>query len=194
MTINPTSVRHRTVRLSVGLIAVATLAACGNSAQVSSGPGVASAAAPEAAYVSPEQADRAATLAIRNASGSDEELDRSAKLDLGSALARQAIERREASAAIDWSAKLDLTSALARERIALPEAPYVSSEQQDKDSMLALRNAMGSADALERRATVGQSSALGSADALERQGLTDHSSAHRSADALEHWALSDSGG
>ena len=76
---------------------------------------------------------------------------------------------------------------------AAPEAAYVSPEQADRAAMLALRNAMGSADALERRATVGQSSALGSADALERRGLTDHTSAHRSADALERWALSDSG-
>ena len=139
--------------------------------------------------MSPEQVNHAAMLALRN----DEVVDRSAKLDLSSALAREAIESREANAAIDRSAKLDLTSALARQPVAVPASPYVSPEQANHAAMLAVRNTMGSADAIERRATVGQSSAIGSADALERNALGKRTSAHRSTDALEHWALSDSG-
>ena len=69
MTTTTTSILHRTVRLGAGfLIAGAVLTACGDpDDQVSSGPGVASAAAPEAAYVSPEQLDHEAMLALRNA-------------------------------------------------------------------------------------------------------------------------------
>ena len=68
MTTTTTSILHRTVRLGAGfLIAGAVLTACGDpDEQVSSGPGVASAAAPEAAYVSPDQVDREAMLALRN--------------------------------------------------------------------------------------------------------------------------------
>ena len=90
-------------------------------------------------------------LALRNAPDPSAVVDRSAKLDLSSALAREAIESREANAAIDRSAKLDLTSALARRAIAKPEASYVSPEQADRTAMLAVRNAMASADAIERQ-------------------------------------------
>ena len=91
MTTTTTSILHRTVRLSAGfLIAGAVLTACGDpDHQVSSGPGAASAAAPAAAYVSPDQLDREAMLALRDPSVSEASIDRSAKLDLTSALARQ---------------------------------------------------------------------------------------------------------
>ncbi len=155
MTTTTTSILHRTVRLSAGLlIAGAVLTACGDpDHQVSSGPGAASAAAPAAAYVSPDQLDREAMLAVRNAPDPSAVVDRSAKLDLSSALAREAIASREANAAIDRSAKLDLTSALARQS-----------------------SAIGSADALERSALSERTSAHRSADALEHWALSDSGS------------------
>jgi hypothetical protein len=176
MTISMNPTFRRTARLGACfLMGAAVLTACGDDAQVATAPGVASsppAVTPGAAYVSPEQADREALLAVRAAHASadsisrrpakyvsPEQADKAAMLELRARRASaDALERRAAQASVDTvdrSADLDAASALARV------------------------------------AAVEQSSAHASADSIERRASVEQTSAHRSVDALEHWALSD---
>jgi hypothetical protein len=174
MTITSNPTFRRTAQLGACfLMGAAALTACGNDSQVVAGPGNASSppAAPAAAYVSPELADRAAMLELQAQHFSPDAIsrrpapyvspeltDRAAMLELqAQRFSADAIERRAeqaaADAALDRSADLDLTSALAK------------------------------------AAAVQKSSAHASADSIERNA-SEPTSAHRSADALEHWALS----
>ena len=178
MTIISTSAIHRTARLGVGfLMGAAVLAACGESPdQVASIAPVDAKVAPAAPYVSPEQADRAAMLAVRaekaaayalahrptpkvapKAYVSPEQADKAAMLAVRAekASADAIAGRATASESFGRTADLDLGTALAR-------AAAVS--------------------------------AHASADAIEHQALGQSESAHRSADAIERWALSSTDG
>jgi len=178
MSIISTSAIHRTARLGVGfLMGAAVLVACGESPdQVATIAPVDAKVAPAAPYVSPDQADRAAMLAVRaekaaayalahrptpkvapKAYVSQEQADKAAMLAVRAqkASADAIAGRATASESFGRSADLDLGTALTR--------------------------------------TAG-ASAHASADAIEHQALGQSESAHRSADAIERWALSSTDG
>ena len=137
MTITSKSAIHRTARFGVGfLMGAAVLAACGESPdQVASIAPVDAKVAPAAPYVSPDQADRAAMLAVRaekasagalsrrptpkvapKAYVSPEQADKAAMLALRAQKASaDAIDgRATASESFGRSADVDLGTALAR--------------------------------------------------------------------------------
>jgi hypothetical protein len=130
MSTNPTSTLHRTVRLSVCfLLGAAALTACGEDSPVTSGPVTAQPAATVAnAYASPEQADRAAILAVQ-ADVSAEVANRSHDLDLGTALARMAAAEKASA--------------------------HASADSLERNAVAQKASAHGSADALEHWAQSG---------------------------------------
>ena len=178
MNITSTSAIHRTAALGVGLLmGAAVLVACGESPdQVATIAPVDAKVAPAAPYVSPDQADRAAMLAVRaekaaayalahrptptvapKAYVSQEQADKAAMLAVRAqkASADAIAGRATASESFGRSADLDLGTALARTAVV---------------------------------------SAHSSADAIEHHALGQSESAHRSADAIERWALSSTDG
>jgi hypothetical protein len=182
MSINQTSAIQRTAFVGTCfLIGAAALTACGDTADV------ATVSAAPSAYVSPEQTDRAAQLALQaNHVATDpivrpvvpyvspEQTDRAAQLALradhapAAALDRRATESTSAYASAEDFVRRGVESA----------------------------GAQASVDALERRAIIKPTSAHASADALEQWAINaaTSTSAHPSADALEHWAMSEGEG
>jgi hypothetical protein len=154
MTITTTSTFKRTARLGLCfLIGAGALTACGDPDDtVAVGAGVGS-SSPAAAYVSPDQADRAAMLAVRNAPKayeSPDQADHAAMLAVRNAkFSADAIERREAANELARSADLDLGTALARAAATQNVSAHASADALDRQSHVEKTSAHASADALE---------------------------------------------
>lgn len=166
MNTNPFSSLRRPARLGVCfLLGAAALTACGEvDSPVTAGPVGASAPAAAKAYVSPEQADRAAIFAVRNAYTSPEQADRAAML---------AVRAEKASSGLKVA----------------PEA-YVSPEQADRAAMLALRAERQA----EQGSTEDRSHDLDLGTALARQAAAEQPAADGSVSFVEHADLSDGEG
>lgn len=162
MTINTSSAIHRTAFVGTCfLIGAAALTACGE------GSGdVATVYAAPPAYVSPEQVDHAAQLAVQ-----------------ADHVSANAIERRAPS-----YVSPEQTDRAAQLAVQAEHVPAVTLERRAVEST----SAHASAEDFERRG-VESPGAQASVDALERLTIIVPTSAHASADALEHWALSDGG-
>jgi hypothetical protein len=181
MSINQNSAIHRTAFVGACfLIGAAALTACGDTADV------ATVAAAPSAYVSSEQTDRAAQLALQAKHVSTapivrpvvpyvspEQLDRAAQLDLQADHVPSVLDRRATESTSAYASAEDFV----RRGVKSP-------------------GAQASVDALERRAIIKSTSAHASADALDQRAInaSTPTSAHPSADALEHWAMSEGEG
>jgi hypothetical protein len=180
MNTNPTSTFHRTARLGVCfLIGAAALTACGEADNpVTAGPVSAQPSASVAkAYVSPEQADRAAILAVQ--------AEKAAAKALSQRPApKVAPEAYVSPEQADRAAMLAVRAEKAADKALERRAEQVSAEVVNRSHDVDLGTA------LARKAAAEKTSAHASADALERHAAAEKTSAHASADALEHWALS----
>ena len=178
MSIISTSAIHRTACLGVGfLMGAAVLAACGESPdQVATLAPVDAKVAPAAPYVSPDQADRAAMLAVRAEKASADALSHRPTPKVAP---KAYVSQEQADKAAMLAVRAQKASADAIERRATASESFGRSADLDLGTALA------------RAAVV---SAHASADAIEHQALGQSESAHRSADAVERWALSSTDG
>ena len=178
MTIISTSAIHRTACLGVGfLMGAAVLAACGESPdQVATLAPVDAKVAPAAPYVSPEQSDRAAMLAVRRREGIRGRPLPSSHSQGGAEGVRVPGAGRQGRHAGSAGPE-----GLRRcHRAACNGVRELRAQRRPRPGHRSRRAAAVSAHA--------------SADAIEHQALGQSTSAHRSADAVERWALSSTDG